>query len=503
MSKTIHRRTVLRGLGAAVALPWLECMVGKPAMAQEIVPKRYAIVFAGQSLGGDQWEQDRQQIRGERYQEAGHFIAPAEQGAGYGITTPLQPLADMQADFSVVSNLFIPYNANSEEGDAVPAGGAYRDFHGGAASPLISGTRSTQASFRAEGITSDQVVAGVHRGQTNLDSLVLRAQPSWYLNGSSYAGREYLSYRGARDPIEAQTSPRIAYETLFGNFVPEGAEAQREHAWQQRARLAVLDRIGSKRQQLVRRVGVADRIRLEAHFDRIRDLERRIEAIPPPAVGACQQLAAFGEDPAIGGNNAGAGANEIQPNTGYSNEHDRARLMADLIHMAFVCDLTRTATLQLTSFQSHMNVLPITTAMGTPIRADLHEVGHNGDEMNRGQFAVSTCLKWHVSHYAYLVDKLRNTPEGDGTVLDNSAIIFMPEGGHGTQLNDAVTPWQTHSTENMVLLLAGRAGGLRPGMHHDAGRAHPAQVLISAMRGAGFGGDSLGEVSGHFAPLFG
>ena len=100
-----------------------------------------------------------------------------------------------------------------------------------------------------------------------------------------------------------------------------------------------------------------------------------------------------------------------------------------------------------------------------PIRADLHECGHNGDATTRGQLPVSMCLQWHISHYAYLLNKLKSSPEGAGTVLDNSAIIFMPEAGHGTQLNDSTSVDQTHSVEKMVLLVGGRAGGLKPGRH--------------------------------------
>jgi hypothetical protein len=175
--------------------------------------------------------------------------------------------------------------------------------------------------------------------------------------------------------------------------------------------------------------------------------------------------------------------------------------------MAFVCDLTRSASLQITVFQSHMNARPIADGLGTlpgtfrPARwasvgGDLHEVGHNGDPNNRGQIPSSGLLGWHVSHYAYLIDKLRNTPEGGGNVLDNSAIVFTPEAGHGLQLNDASSQNQTHSVENMVMLVAGRAGGLNPGAHIDGGRQHPARVLVRAMQAAGYNGTSLGDVSG-------
>jgi hypothetical protein len=241
---------------------------------------------------------------------------------------------------------------------------------------------------------------------------------------------------------------------------------------------------------------------LTRHFDELRSLETRIQALPPVASGECQVPPAPPADPTIGGDNAGSGSSDIGTNTGYSGETERARVFADLIHMALVCDLTRVATLQVTSFQSHMNVFQVSSSLGTPIRADLHEVGHNGDEQNRGQLAVSTILKWHVSHYAYLLDKLKNTPEGAGTVLDNCSLVFLPEGGHGTQLNDAMTANQTHSVENMVVLVAGRAGGLRPGQHIDGAQRHPAQALIGAMRAAGYTGDTLGEVQGPIDELF-
>jgi hypothetical protein len=502
----LGRRALLRGLGgAAIGLPLLDCMLSSPrdARAQSATPvKRYAIVFAGQALGGDEWEHDRYQLAGVRKQEAGHYIVPAQTGAGYTLTTPLKPLSALAADFSLVSGLAIPFSKTSTEVSAIPAGGAFRDFHGGGAGPLLCGTRSESANFTCRSITSDQVVAKLHKGKTKVDSLVLRAQPSWYLSGSSFSGRQYLSYGDAGARIEAQTSPQIAFRSLFTGFAPDDAGARAAFDFNQRARKSVLDLVLAKRAALIARVGAADKVRLEKHFDELRALELRVGAVPAPT-GACQPPSDPGADPSLGGDNAGSGSDTIATNTGYSDEQTRARLLADLIHMAFVCDLTRVATLQLTVFQSHMNVFPITTAMGTPIRADLHEVGHNGDQNNRGQLPVSLCLQWHISHYAYLLDKMKQTREGDGTLLDNSVVVFMPEAGHGTQLNDATTKNQTHSVEDMVLLVAGRAGGLAPGRHIAAGGAHPGRVLVSCMQAAGATATSLGEVTGSLSELFG
>jgi Protein of unknown function (DUF1552) len=513
-SLKLHRRTVLRGLGGvAVGLPALECMLNSngTALAQSTdpLPKRYAIVFAGQALGGDDYAKDQSKINGQSLTQSGHHITPPEAGTGYTITTPLRPLRDLQGEFSLVSGMRIPYSTTSAEAADVPPGGAFRDFHGGGSSPLLSGVRSQSSTFSARGITSDQVVAMLNAGKTSLASLVLRAQPSFYLSGYSFSGRHRISYRAANDPIEAQDSPRTAFQTVFGNFTPSDGAARAQFDWTQRSRRSVLDLITQKRQRLIDKAGAADRARLNRHFDEIRALEQRISNLPSTAAGACSKPSDPGTDPAVGGDNAGAGSDSIATNTGYSGEEERTRVMLDLIHMAFVCDLTRAATMQITAFQSHMNVFPITgmldspVALSRPIRADLHEVGHNGDAEFRGQLAVSLCLQWHIRHYAYLIDKLRSSPEGSGSVLDNSAIVFMPEAGHGRHLNTpSDTQPKTHSVEEMVLLVAGRAGGLKPGRHIPTQGAHPAQCLLSCMRAVGFAADTFGEVSGHLPELF-
>lgn len=510
-SKSLSRRTILRGIGGAiVGLPVLDSMLDRNGekLAQadsQGIPKRYALLFAGQALGGDQYEQDQSRIAGNTIREGGHFIAPTELGSNYQLTTPLEPLAAMRGDFSVVTNMRIPFNTTSTDGSAVPAGGAYRDFHGGGCSPLLSGTRSTSSGFQCNGPTSDQLIAEMCAGQTTHRDLVLRAQVPFYLTGYDHAGRQYLSYRsaGSSGRVEAQTSPRNAYMALFGSFVPDDTAAQAQLDFQLRSRRSVLDLVTASRQRLLANVGSSDKQRLERHFAEIRALEQRLAATPPIVGGTCQKLPDPGPDPSIGGDNPGAGSDDItSPSTGYSDEHGRARVMCDLIHMAFVCDLTRVATLQITAFQSHMSVLPVSQMLGHEFRADLHELGHNGDVNNRGQIAVSTMLQWHVSHYAYLVHKLRSTPEGDSNVLDNSAIVFTAEAGHGLQLNDASSMWQTHSVENMAMLVAGRAGGLKPGKHVRTAQAHPAQCLLSAMRAVGYAPDTFGEVSGIIPELF-
>lgn len=503
----LNRRTMLLGAGGvAIGLPLLESMLEAGGVHGRAraggMPTRFAIVFAGMALGGDAWSNDRSMIGGVRSSgESGSFIADTATGMGFSLTQPLMPLSGLRDQFSLVSNLRIPFSSSSADPADVPPGGAFRDFHGGGASPLLSGVRSREARFTANGITSDQVIAGLH---APMEPLVLRAQPSWYLSGSSYAGRQYISYRGARDPIEAQVSPQIAFRSLFGSFVPDDAGDAARLDFQRRARRSVLDVVLGKRDRLLARLGRVDRERIERHFDEIRQLELRIAALPPPAVGACQSPSDPGTDPSIGGDNTGSGSDDIRPGSGYSMEHDRSRIMADLIHMAFTCDISRVATLQVTTFQSHMSVLPVSEMLGTPFYADLHELGHNGDANNRGQRAVSAMLGWHIGHYAYLLQKMQDTVEGGGTLLDHSVVLFMNEAGHGTQLNDGVSEFATHSVERMCMLVGGGGNGmLRPGQHIDAGGAHPAQCLVTAMQAAGYDGDTLGEVTGTIPALYG
>ncbi len=549
----MRRRSLLQGaLGAAIGLPLLEAMLddngnlpaqhalpsllGTARAQSNGVPRRYAVIFAGQALGADGTQRNRVRIDGNVVSEDNHFIVPGTTNAdgsftpqapgalSAAVTTPLRALQrrSLLDDVTMVSGLNIPFvrgGSFAEDGNDTPAGGAYRNFHGGGCSPLLSGTRSTTSSFIANGASSDQLVqqaintARAGAGAGARSSLVLRAQPVFYLSGFDFSGREFISYSaGGRDGrIAAQANHQIAWSSLFQAFSPpDDVAAAARLDFTKRQRLSVLDLVTSKRQKILGQVGAADRLRLERHFDELRALELRVAAIAPPQTGSCRALADPGVDDDIGGDNAGAGSDTIQQNTGYSGEEERAQIMMDLIHMAFVCDLKDTATLQLTAFQSHMNVTSIFSGVaaelerpGLVCRADLHEVGHNGDGDNKGQLQVSAMLYWHLRQYAYLLQKMKETPEGDGSLLDNAAIVFMPEAGHGRQLNDDASEFATHSVEDMVLLVAGRAGGLRPGRHLAGGGAHPGNVLLSAMQAAGFAGDRFGEVDGAFAGLFG
>jgi hypothetical protein len=485
----LDRRAMLRGtLGASVALPVLEIMLdgAGTAFAQGApLPKRYLVCFDGQSLGGD----------GDPLH---NDYVPNTVGRGYDLKSALAPLAtnNVKDEVSIVSGLSIP----TANGGAVPAGGRRDDFHVSSLSPLLSGVRSGDATT-GMGPTSDQIVAAAIAGSTPFKSLVYRVQVGWYLGVSAPYGREAISYKA--DPngkpvvIQPNVSPQAAFDALFSNFTPpvDMTDAKKRD-FELRSRQSVLDLVRGSCERLIPKLGAADKIRLTQHMDEIRDLERRIAAIPPPAAGACQKPASPGADPTPGGNQSTdtTSGTSFDINTGYSGEEQRARAFCDLVHMAFTCDLSRAGSLMFTMFQSHMNMYPLTGH-----RCDLHEIGHGGDPVSKGTLGVSKAIAWHVKHFAYLVGKFRDTPEGAGKLIDNSVLLLLHEGGHGLDTSSGKVN-SSHSTENMACLIAGRAGGLKPGQHVVAAGRHPANVLITAMNAVGVPGN-LGEVSGALPQL--
>jgi len=243
-------------------------------------------------------------------------------------------------------------------------------------------------------------------------------------------------------------------------------------------------------ERLVTKLGAADRIRMEQHLEELRALEGRIQLIEPE--GACMQLPDPGVDPDIG-----PAVDDFDYASGgaYSNEELRATVLVDLIHMAFTCDLARSASLMFTYAQCFMNMNPL-----YGYASDLHEISHyavgGGED---GANAMADCIAWHVKHWARLVQKLADTQEVDGsTLLDHTALVLAFEGGFGYD-PEGDADGEAHSTENMVALVGGHAGGLNAGggQHLRAPNRHPVELVNTAMHAVGYEG-VLGEVTGDF-----
>lgn len=468
---SLSRRTFLKGLGgAAVPLPLLEIMRTRAAHAQAATPPpRFLVTFGGVSVGPSA------------------NIVPSKLGRGYDLKRALLPLGQnaIQNDVSVVSGLRIPQTG--------PGGWTGGDWHCASMGPLISGVRATGLGGRSKnavalGPTSDQVVADAIAGATRFRSLELRVQPQVYRENTEVMGT--ISYRrnpaGGLQPNAAQSSPRQAYNSIFTGFqATTSAEAAQRQALLAQDK-SILDLVRGRAEKLMTRLGTPDKQRLQRHFDEIRDLENRIAEIPTTPTGSttCALPPDPGADDPIGTTDAGV-IGCCRRIYGWANEEKRARIMSDLLHMAFTCDLTRSATLAYTFAQCFVDTKYLLGIKQT----DVHELSHGAGTLQDWADSVG----WHVKHFAYLVGKLRDTPEAGGSVLDRTVLVFLTEGGYGTD---------AHSGENMVALIAGRAGGLKPGQHVAATGKHPVNVLISAMNAVGVQTDSLGEIAGAIPQLF-
>ncbi|HMI92372.1 MAG TPA: DUF1552 domain-containing protein, partial [Polyangiales bacterium] len=428
---TLHRRAVLRGLaGTAVSLPLLEMMLdAAPARAAVQPAQRYLVTFGGMSTGNPT------------------LIVPNTVGANYDVKRALAPLGtlgNVKNEVSVVSGLRLPQSG--------PGGWTGR-WHSSSLGPLISGVSAPGSAAKgnplghgspiAEGVTSDQVVADAIAGSTRFRSLELRAQPEVYRENDGTFG--IISYRrdaaGQLQPNEPKASPRLAFDSMFTGFTAgnPAMAAEREALLAQDK--SILDLVRDRAQKLIGKLGNADRRRIERHFDEIRELEMRISEIPDLNAGAagCMPITDPGQDDAVRTTQQGVVEDSIPRFLGYANEEKRARVMSDLLHMAFTCDLTRSATLAYTFAQCFID----TKALLGIQQTDVHELGHGAGSDND----VADAFAWHVEHFAYLVAKLRDTPEGAGSLLDNTVLVFMPEGG-----------WEDgdpHSGENMLALIAG------------------------------------------------
>ncbi len=489
-SNKFGRRTVLRGLGGfCLALPFMELFSSRARGGEGSIPKRYMIGFGGCSTG----------------MSARDKVVPAAEGPLAGqLSRGLLPLGDlgMTDSVSLVSGLKIPYGPDS----SIPVGGRRINWHSTSVCPMLCGIRSNPDHERLEGPTSDWIASETLAGPTAATRPVLtyRVQPAYYRGQNGTGGqRGIISARmngNSLEQVTPQYSPQIAYQNLFTGFVPpdpkEAAKAKRLL----NRRKSIIDLVRGDTERLLPKLGAADRIRLERHFDELRGLESRLEQVKLPDGTTCKVLPDPGDDPPIGGAVDNGDTNGYAQNGAYSDEDLRASLMMDFIHMGFACDLSRVASVCYTFSQCFLNMNPL---YGYP--SDLHELGHysvgGGDD---GANAMADGIAWHLKHFATLAKKLKETDELDGTnMLDHTAMVLCFEGGWGydPEQDNQGSP---HSSENMIMLVAGKAGGLNAsgGRHISAVDMHPAQAINTALQAVGVT-QELGEVTGTIPNLIG
>ena len=428
------RRTFLRGMGAAVALPLLEAMT--PAFAARTgaaatSPKRFGAIYVPHGATLDQW-------------------VPKTVGRGFEFTPILKPLEPFRESLVVVSNL---------DGPLEPAGGG---GHAISPSSYLSGVRPkvSQGTDLYNGITLDQVIAARIGQDTSLPSLELGIEDASRFVGAceafySCAYVNNIAWRTPTMPLPTEINPRVVFERLFG--APGTAAERRARIREDRS---ILDSVAEGTTSLQRGLGSRDRARLADYLDNIREIERRI------------QRAEQRTDQELTVPDAPTGV----PDT--FEEH--VTLMFDLVAVAYQADVTRVFTFMLARDFS---------AQAFPqsgVTDSFHALSHHQNKPDKlSRFALIN--RYHCQLFARFLEKLRSTPDGDGSLLDHSLILY------GSGMGDA----NVHSHAELPLVVAG--GGLQGNRHLTHPKETPLGNLLLSLAGS-FGiergrfGDSAGRV---------
>ena len=418
--KALPRRTVLRGVGATMALPLLDAMVPALSAISRSAAKptrRLGVVYVPNGIEEAQWK-------------------PGAEGAGFEFTPSLKPLEPFRDQLLVVSGL-----SNTA---AKPGPGELAGQHSRPAAAFLTGVHAkrTTGSSLALGVSMDQLVAKQLSQETQLASLELSLEGVDTVNGVSTCDTGYscaylnISWRNTTTPMPRETNPRVVFERLFGDVRSTDPDVRRARIQTQRS---ILDSVVQKARDLQVGVGAADRLKVNEYLDAVRDVERRIQKAEEQADR---------ELPVV---NSPAGIP--------ISFEEHARMMYDLQVLAYQTDLTRVFSFMIGREQSGMTYPQI----GVP---DAHHPisHHRNDPALRAKIAKINL--YHVTLFAEFVEKLRSIPDGDGTLLDHLILLY------GAALRDG----NAHSYDSLNLLLVGGGAGQFKGGRHIV---YPAETRLA------------------------
>jgi len=443
MSNLISRRTVLRGLGTLVALPWLEAMgpvvswAASPRDGSK-APNRMAFLYVPNGKNMADW-------------------TPKKVGRDFDLPAILEPLAPVKNDLLVLTNLTAD--------KARPHGDGGGD-HARALSAFLTGAqpRKTDGTDIRAGISVDQVAAARLADQTRLPSLEIGAEPGAMAgncdSGYSCVYSSTMSWRSATQPLPKEVNPKLIFERLFGT----GTDASK--ARQNLVRRSILDFVREDARDLTNKLGPNDRRKLDEYFTSIRDIELRIErAAKLPPVQAPAGFKPTGI-PAV------------------YQEH--LRLLCDLLVLAFQADITRVCTFVLANEGSNRPYREIGVPEGH------HDLSHHGNDPKK-KAKIRDINRFHVSQLAYLLTKLKSIQEGDGTLLDHCMIVYGSGNSDGDRHNHDELP---------ILLAGGGCGTIKPGRHIVYPKETPLNNLwISMLDRMNMKVESLGDSTGALPGL--
>ena len=434
----LSRRTILRGLGTALALPFLDAMTPAFARGPQRVaaPLRFGGVYVpnGAPIGNSPTTSWMPKAAGE-----------------LEITPILTPLADHRSHVTVIGNL-------------ARAGGKNATDHAVSSAGWLSGVvaKQTEAEDISLGITIDQVLAK-HIGQDSpFPSLEFATEDfSGYIGGCvpgySCTYMNTISWAGETSPLPMEINPRVAFERMFGRA---GDAASRLRRMQENR--SILDSIAGEARALQQRVGAQDRIRLSDYLDDVREIERRIQRTESRNAASVTSVAAPVGIP--------------------ESFEEHAAQMFDLLAVAFQADLTRVFTYMMAR-EASMRTFPV---LG--IAEAHHDVSHHGNAATKMQQHAKITTHF-VGLFAKFVEKLKASPEGDGSVLDHSLIAF------GTGMSDG----QAHNAYPLPFTLVGGAGGRLQGNRFIVAPewTSVANVWLSVSDMFGLPMDRFGESTGR------
>jgi hypothetical protein len=450
--KHISRRAALRGIGVTLALPLLDSMIPAQTPLRKTAasrPSRLACIEMVHGAAGSTNEGATK-----------HYWSPAKDGSDFDFSYSLEPLAPFREYVTIVSG------TDARQADAfVPSEGGADHFRSSAVFLTATHPKQTEGPDVFNGTSIDQVYAQRFGQDTPLPSIQLAIE-NIALSAScgfqySCAYSETISWASPTTPMPMTVNPRVAFENLFAG---PGSAADRI-GLRQPSR-SILDGLAQEATRFQSQLGAEDRSRLHAYFEEIRGVERRIQAIERQnAIAEKRELPA-----------APLGVPD--------SWEEHVKLMFDLQALAFAAEITRVSAFKMSRDTSN-RVFP-----GSGVKDPFHTLSHHGENPNLiAEFAKLN--RYHVSLVPYFLRKLKNTPDGDGNLLDHSLVLY------GSSMGDS----NSHNHRRVPLFLAGHAGGQLKGNIHcvcQDGTPH-ANALLTVVHKLGVDIESVGDSTGEIA----
>lgn len=416
----IARRPFLQGIGATLALPWLEGVRVAQAATNETNPVRLAVLFMPNGVHPKRW-------------------TPEGQGKEFVFSDTLRPLEPFRDHVTVLTNL---WNKASATGD-----GHYVKTAG-----LLTGTtinKTTGLNLNCNGISMDQVAASKMGHLTPIPSMELGIEPvPTGVDGNVGYTRVYaahISWKGPTKPLAKEIHPRLVYERLLRASQPNQADRLADRK--------LLDLVLEDAHDLQRQLGSNDRRRMDEYLESVRSVEKGIERLEKTDGAPWQPRASIDSVPAPG---------EVIP----EKHADHVRLMLDLMVLAFQSDMTRISTFMFGNSVSNINF-----SFLDGVSEGFHSLSHHeNQEAKLDQY--QKIGQWHIEQMAYFVKRLSEIQEGESTLLNQSMVLF------GSDLRDG----NRHDPHNLPLVLAGHGGGrLKTGQHLEFEANTPLSNLYVSM----------------------